>query len=54
MDTKLNSKKWYKIICWAGKCEKVPCDNHTYAWSGKMPCTGILKCVHCGKPKEKK
>ena len=30
----------------------VPMGTHcTYAWSGKMPCTGILRCTMCGKEK---
>jgi len=26
-----------------------PC-FHSYSWSGSMPCTGVYKCVFCGKP----
>ncbi len=25
--------------------------EHSYAWSGNMPCTGMYQCVHCGSPK---
>ena len=28
--------------------KKEPRDHHSYAWSGKMPCTGIYRCVYCG------
>jgi hypothetical protein len=35
-----------------GKYTIVPCTVHSYAWSGKMPCTGIRVCVFCGKPEE--
>ena len=35
-----------------GKIIKVECTNHSYAWSGKMPCTGTYRCIHCGKEKE--
>lgn len=27
---------------------KMDCTDHSYAWSGSMPCTGIKKCVFCG------
>lgn len=28
----------------------VPMNIHcTYAWSGRIPCTGLLKCTMCGK-----
>ena len=27
------------------------CD-HWYRWTGKMPCTGDLKCIYCGEEKE--
>jgi len=43
-------KKWYKTLVYAGKCETVECKDHFYRWSGKMPCTGIKVCIHCGKP----
>lgn len=26
--------------------------KHHYAYSGKMPCTGLIKCTMCGKIKE--
>ena len=32
--------------------EKVKCTDHSYAWSGKTPCTGVYRCVHCGKPED--
>lgn len=22
--------------------------RHSYAWSGRVPCTGVYRCVHCG------
>jgi hypothetical protein len=45
-------KKYFKYLIWQGKVNKVECVEHSYAWSGKMPCTGILKCVYCGKVKD--
>ena len=44
--------KWYKHTYWDGKYEIKECVNHSYAWSGKMPCTGMYKCVFCGKPED--
>jgi len=26
--------------------------NHSYAWSGSMPCTGRWQCIYCGKPED--
>jgi hypothetical protein len=27
----------------------LPGVRHSYAWSGKVPCTGSLRCTLCGK-----
>lgn len=29
----------------------VPIDGvgHSYSWSGKIPCTGVLRCTLCGE-----
>jgi len=45
-------KKYFKFLIWHGIVEKVECENHSYTWSGEMPCTGIFYCVYCGKEKE--
>ena len=47
----LKTEKYYKFILnWnTGKVEKIECINHSYTWSGKMPCTGIKHCMFCGK-----
>lgn len=28
----------------------VPCDKgqHRYRWSGRIPCTGVRRCIFCG------
>ena len=41
-------KKYYKWLVWHGKITKVECKNHSFAWSGNMPCTGLLSRVYCG------
>ncbi len=41
-----------KIINEEGKVETIIVEHHSYAWSGKMPCTGVFRCVHCGVVKE--
>ena len=28
------------------------CLNHKYVYSGEIPCTGVKKCIYCGKPEE--
>jgi hypothetical protein len=44
---------WTKTIAWCGKVETVECKEHSYACSGRMPCTGVRRCIYCGKPAEK-
>jgi len=48
---KIPQKKCYKWVYtgYPGEIEKVLCNKHTYSWSGNVPCTGIRRCVHCGK-----
>lgn len=48
----LKNGKWVKTVVWHGLLNEEECTNHSYSWSGKMPCTGIYRCVLCGKPKE--
>jgi len=46
-------KQYHKyLVDWnTGKVVKVKCKNHSYTWSGTIPCTGIYRCIHCGKSK---
>jgi len=46
--------KWTKTLCWMGRMKAVECKEHSYAWSGKIPCTGIRRCIYCGKPADEK
>jgi len=46
-------KKYYRHLVWLGKYSIVECKDHSYAYSGKMPCTGSLRCIFCGKIKNK-
>jgi len=43
-------RKWIKYLAWKGKVKSTECIKHSYAWSGKMPCTGVRRCIFCGKP----
>ncbi len=45
-------KKYYRLFVWEGKVHKEECINHSYRWSGRIPCTGSLICVFCGKKKD--
>lgn len=45
-------KVWIKIIVGYGKVEEVECRLHSFAWSGRMPNTGVYRCIYCGKLKE--
>lgn len=43
-----------KIICkrqvvWHGVVEDIVVDHHVFSWSGKIPCTGVRKCLYCGQ-----
>lgn len=35
------------------KLTTVKTGEHSFAWSGKIPCTGVYKCVFCGYIPEK-
>lgn len=51
----MERKKYYKTLYdlnTPGKCVTVKCTNHSYAWSGKIPCTGVRRCIYCGKIEE--
>ena len=41
------------VYDWArpGEVKRIVVNKHSYAYSGKMPCTGNLKCIYCGKIK---
>ena len=43
-------RKWIKYLVWKGKVKAIECIKHSYAWSGKIPCTGVRQCIFCGKP----
>ena len=38
-----------RIISMNGKVETIFVTEHSFRWSGKMPCTGQRVCVFCGK-----
>jgi heme/copper-type cytochrome/quinol oxidase subunit 2 len=40
--------KCKRQIVWKGKVETIT-HIHSYAWSGKIPCTGKYRCIYCGK-----
>jgi len=44
--------EYLKTLIWAGEVIVTECINHSYAWTGKIPCTGVKACIHCGKVKE--
>lgn len=44
--------KWYREYYWLGKYYQEEHLKHVYGWTGKIPCTGQLKCILCGKPKD--
>lgn len=48
----LKKGKWIKTLVWHGKTEEVECVDHSLAWSGKIPCSGRLKCIFCGYSKD--
>lgn len=46
-------KKWVMFSKGSGtkmKWHFIPCQDHFFAWSGKIPCTGVYRCIYCGKP----
>lgn len=45
----MNKTKCHRTISWLGKVEEIVVDKHTFAWSGKIPCTGEKRCIYCGE-----
>ena len=43
-------KTWIKYLVWQGEVTAKECKEHSYTWSGKIPCTGVRRCIFCGKP----
>ena len=41
-----------RIIVWNGLCKEIEAPEHSYAWSGQIPCTGVLRCIYCGRYKD--
>jgi len=39
------------IVSLKGSTFKIERKTHSYAWSGAIPCTGVYRCVYCGKIK---
>ena len=35
-----------------GHTKEIVANNHSYAWSGSIPCTGEWACVFCGQPED--
>lgn len=42
----------YRLLMRRGGVIKKLCTDHAWAYSGSMPCTGLIKCVFCGKIKD--
>lgn len=42
--------KWVKHLVWHGRVTEKECTQHSFAWSGEIPCTGTYKCIYCGYP----
>jgi len=49
---KIVNGKYIKYLEWKGKVTEAECIVHSYAWSGKIPCSGIEYCILCGKHKD--
>ena len=50
--TEEKNGKWYRTYLWHGKMQEEECTEHAFAWSGRVPCTGVKICIHCGKVEE--
>jgi len=40
--------KCHRVIQWGGKVEHITVDEHVFAYSGRIPCTGARRCIYCG------
>lgn len=45
-------KKCIRQIVVGGKVETIILDEHVFRWSGKIPCTGVRRCLYCNKYEE--
>ncbi len=36
-----------------GRITTINTKEHSYSWSGKIPCTGVYRCIFCGYVKER-
>lgn len=37
-----------RTVLWHGTLETITVPDHAFSWSGRVPCTGTYRCVHCG------
>jgi hypothetical protein len=41
-----------RINCLVPSERAKECTEHAFSYSGRMPCTGVLKCLYCNTRKE--
>lgn len=41
-----------RTIQYMNKIEHISVDEHSFRWSGEIPCTGEYRCIYCQKTKE--
>lgn len=41
-----------RTIMWHGKVQEIVVDYHAYGWSGRIPCTGVRRCIYCGRTED--
>lgn len=44
----MKTKKCIREVVWHGQASVIEVSDHSFAWSGRMPCTGVVKCIYCG------
>jgi len=47
-------EKCKRLVVIRGVVTEIECENHSYAWSGRVPNTGVYRCVYCGHIPEDK
>jgi uncharacterized protein YnzC (UPF0291/DUF896 family) len=40
-----------RVNCLVASEREKECTEHHFSWTGKMPCTGLIRCMYCNTTK---
>ena len=41
--------KCRRTVVWHGETQEIEVEKHSFEWSGRIPCTGMRRCIYCGQ-----